>query len=84
MPHCWSLDNGNVHTFGECWLKHQANVMQPLYGQRGAYTDAFRKRYWSLHMTGKMPDGSPRNLTVPTHVPWTGGVMLPPGTAARP
>jgi len=22
-----------------------------------------------------MPDGSPRNLSVPTHVPWTGGVL---------
>ena len=27
------------------------------------------------HKTGRMPDGSPRNLSVPTHVPWTGGVM---------
>ena len=27
------------------------------------------------HKTGKMPDGSPRNLSVPTHVPWTGGVL---------
>ena len=27
------------------------------------------------HKTGRNPDGSPRNLTVPTHVPWTGGVM---------
>ena len=22
-----------------------------------------------------MPDGAPRNLSVPTHVPWTGGVL---------
>ncbi|EOD38412.1 hypothetical protein EMIHUDRAFT_251799 [Emiliania huxleyi CCMP1516] len=21
LPHCWSLDNGNTHTHGECWLK---------------------------------------------------------------
>ena len=75
LPHCWSLDNGNTHTFGECWLKWQKNVATPLYGQRGKYTDAFRHRYWSLHLTGKMPDGSPRNTTVPTHVPWTGGVL---------
>jgi len=26
-------------------------------------------------MTGLNPDGTRRNLTVPTHVPWTGGVM---------
>ena len=24
---------------------------------------------------GRNPDGTPRNLTVPTHVPWTGGIM---------
>ena len=75
MPHCWSLDNGNTHTFGECWLKWQINPLTPLYGQRGNYSAAFRKRHWSLHMVGTMPDGSPRNLSVPTHVPWTGGVL---------
>ena len=26
LPHCWSLDSGNVHTFGECWLKWQVRV----------------------------------------------------------
>ena len=26
LPHCWSLDSGNVHTFGECWLKWQVNA----------------------------------------------------------
>ena len=56
-------------------LKWQADPAHPLYGQRGAYTPAFRKRHWALHLTGNMPDGSRRNLTVPTHVPWTGGVM---------
>ena len=127
MPHCWSLDNGNTHTFGECWLKWQKNVRTPLYGQRtplamhatrhthtrhthpahdtlgtrqysicccvtraqrsvdghvigpcatgGKYTERFRKRNWQLHLTGKMPDGSLRNQTPPTHVPWTGGVI---------
>ena len=75
LPQCWSLDNGNTHTFGECWLKWQANVAHPLYGQRGAFTEGFRKRHRTLHLQGKMPDGSPRNLSVPTHVPWTGGVM---------
>jgi len=76
LPHCWSLDNGNTHTFGECWLKWQVNPQRPLYGQRGAYTERFRKRNWLLHLSGMMPDGlTPRNLTPPTHVPWTGGVM---------
>ena len=75
LPHCWSLDNGNTHTFGECWLKWQANAAHPLYGQRGKYTEKFRRAHWRLHLTGTMPDGSPRNLTPPTHVPWTGGVL---------
>ena len=75
MPQCWSLDNGNTHTFGECWLKWQVDPRHALFGQRGQYTARFRDRYRSLHLTGKMPDGSPRNLSVPTHVPWTGGVI---------
>ena len=79
MPQCWSLDSGNTHTFGECWLKFQVNPKRPLYGQRGQYTERFRQRHWTLHLMGYMPDGvTKRNLTPPTHVPWTGGVM---GTA---
>ncbi len=74
-PQCWSLDTGNWHGFGECWLKWQADTRNPLYGQRGKYTDGFRRRYHMAHKTGHNPDGSPRNLSVPTHVPWTGGVM---------
>ena len=74
-PYCWSLDTGNWHGPGECWLKWQANPQAPLYGQRGKFTHEFRKKHWYAHKTGKMPDGSPRNLTVPTHVPWTGGVL---------
>lgn len=53
--------------FGECWLKYQANPKAPLYGQRGRYSDDFRKRHWNAHRHN--------NLTVPTHVPWAGGVM---------
>ncbi|KAL1530684.1 hypothetical protein AB1Y20_001584 [Prymnesium parvum] len=75
LPQCWSLDTGHKHTFGECWLKWQANVARPLYGQRGRYSDEFRKKHWYAHKTGRNVDGTPRNLTVPTHVPWTGGVM---------
>lgn len=36
FPHCWSLDNGNTHTFGECWLKYQLDPTEPLYGQRAS------------------------------------------------
>ena len=74
-PQCWSLDTGNWHGFGECWLKWQADPAHPLYGQRGKFTEEFRRKHWMAHKTGKNPDGTPRNLTVPTHVPWTGGVM---------
>jgi len=74
-PQCWSLDTGNWHGFGECWLKWQADPKNPLYGQRGKFTEAFRKKNWHAHLTGQNPDGTPRNLTVPTHVPWTGGVL---------
>ena len=29
-PYCWSLDTGNFHAFGECWLKFQADPKHPL------------------------------------------------------
>jgi len=74
-PQCWSLDTGNWHGFGECWLKWQVDPKHPLYGQRGKFTAEFRRKHWNAHKTGRNPDGTPRNLTVPTHVPWTGGVM---------
>ena len=41
----------------------------------GPCAEEFRRVHADAHKTGKMPDGSPRNLSVPTHVPWTGGVM---------
>ena len=44
-------------------------------GSGGRFTEPFRRKHANAHKTGKMPDGSPRNLSVPTHVPWTGGVM---------
>ncbi|XRB07830.1 apple domain-containing protein [Pycnococcus provasolii] len=75
LPYCWALDTGHVHAFGECWLKHQTDPTNPLYGQRGKFTDEFRKTHANAHKTGLMPDGTPRNLSVPTHVPWTGGIM---------
>jgi hypothetical protein len=75
LPQCWSLDTAHKHTFGECWLKWQVDPKRPLYGQRGRYTDEFRKRHRNAHKGGLNVDGTPRNLSVPTHVPWTGGVM---------
>lgn len=75
LPYCWSLDTGNHHGYGECWLKHQTDPTRPLYGQRGKFTEEFRRQHADAHKTGKMPDGTPRNLSVPTHVPWTGGIM---------
>eukprot|EP00967_Tisochrysis_lutea_P047955 scaffold58501_cov33-Tisochrysis_lutea.AAC.1 len=69
LPLCWSLDTGHKHSFGECWLKWQIDATHPLYGQRGRYSDEFRKRHWRAHLTGG------RNLSMPSHVPWTGGVM---------
>ena len=90
LPHCWSADNGNTHLFGECWLKWQSDPEHPLYGQRGRYTEAYRKMNYDKHINGFYPEdknsveamrpfgivpGSRRNLTVPTHVVWIGGVM---------
>ena len=63
LPHCWSLDNGNTHTHGECWLKWQADITRPLFGQRGSYSDEFRNKHRAVR-------GGP-----PSHVPWTGGVI---------
>ena len=39
---CFAFDI-HKHEFGECWLKWQTNPTEPLYGQRGAYTDAYRQ-----------------------------------------
>jgi hypothetical protein len=99
LPHCWSADNGNTHLFGECWLKWQSDPSRPLYGQRGRYTDEYRRRNADKHLNGQYPTdansaklmapfgivpGSRRNLTVPTHVVWIGGVMgAPADTSIR-
>ena len=63
LPVCWGLDTGWNHTLGECWLKWQADPTKPLYGQRGAYTAEYRRKYKYVR-TG-----------APSHVPWTGGVL---------
>jgi hypothetical protein len=90
LPHCWSADNGNTHLFGECWLKWQSDPKHPLYGQRGQYTEGYRRVNRDKHLNGLYPTdsnsvaamkpfgivpGSRRNLTVPSHVVWIGGVM---------
>lgn len=75
LPQCWSLDTGHQHTFGECWLKFQVDPRHPLYGQRGRYSEGFRAKHRYAHMSGVNADGTRRNLSVPSHVPWTGGVM---------
>jgi hypothetical protein len=63
LPICWGLDTGWNHTYGECWLKWQADTSHALYGQRGRYSAEYRARYRSIR-TG-----------APSHVPWTGGVL---------
>ena len=63
LPICWGLDTGWNHTFGECWLKWQADITRPLFGQRGSYSDEFRNKHRAVR-------GGP-----PSHVPWTGGVI---------
>ena len=63
LPVCWGLDTGWNHTFGECWLKYQPDPAHPLYGQRGAYTAEYRRKYRHVRSGA------------PTHVPWTGGVI---------
>ena len=44
LPYCWSLDTGNHHAYGECWLKHQTDTAHPLYGQRGKFTEVRGRR----------------------------------------
>lgn len=61
MPHCWSADNGNTHLFGECWLKWQADPAHPLYGQRGKYTEEFRRRNRDKHLSGFYPPPSDKH-----------------------
>ena len=67
LPHCWSLDSGNVHTFGECWLKWQADPAHPLYGQRGKYTEEFRRRNRDKHLNGLYPPPSDKHSVEAQH-----------------
>ena len=67
MPHCWSADNGNTHLFGECWLKWQADPAHPLYGQRGKYTDEFRRRNRDKHLNGLYPPASDKHSVEAPH-----------------
>jgi hypothetical protein len=71
-------------------LKWQSDPKHPLYGQRGQYTEGYRRVNRDKHLNGPYPTdsnsvaamkpfgivpGSRRNLTVPSHVVWIGGVM---------
>ena len=67
MPHCWSADAGNTHLFGECWLKWQADPAHPLYGQRGKYTDEFRRRNRDKHLNGLYPPASDKHSVEAPH-----------------
>ena len=81
MPHCWSADNGNTHLFGECWLKWQADPQHPLYGQRGKYTDEFRRRNRDKHLNGLYPPPSDKHSVEATsHIDNTmdGSSVSPP------
>ena len=55
---CWSNDVWN-HTYGECWLKHQANPAFPNAGAYGAYPDQYRKKH----------------RTTPPKVQWMSGAL---------
>jgi hypothetical protein len=65
----------SLSLFSRSWLKWQVDRRAPLYGQRGKYTEAFRTQHRNAHLIGLNVDGTPRNLSVPSHVPWTGGVL---------
>ena len=68
LPVCWGLDTGWNHTYGECWLKNQHSPEHAVYGQRGRYSDAFRRKHRHVRKTYYGAD-------TPSHVPWTGGVI---------
>jgi hypothetical protein len=55
---CWSNDVWN-HTYGECWLKHQANPARPYAGAYKGYPEAYRKKH----------------RTTPPMVQWMSGVL---------
>jgi len=58
LPECWSPDIWN-HTFGECWLKIQADIQNPKVNHEGAYSFEYRSHH----------------KTAPLMVPWIAGVI---------
>jgi hypothetical protein len=64
---CWSNDVWN-HSYGECWLKHQANPAKPWAGAYGAYPAGYRRKH----------------KTTPPYVQWLSGSLVPKGTGAVP
>ena len=55
---CWSNDVWN-HTYGECWLKHQADPSRPYAGAYQEYPAMYRKKHH----------------TAPERVQWMSGVL---------
>ena len=52
---------------GECWLKWQTDPAHPLYGQRGKYTDEFRRRNRDKHLNGLYPPASDKHSVEAPH-----------------
>ena len=57
---CWSNDVWN-HTYGECWLKNQADPSRPWAGAYGSYPPLYRKKHRSTPprvqwMSGSLTD----------------------------
>ena len=50
---------GRNHTYGECWLKHQADPARPYAGAYNAYPEGYRKKHH----------------TAPPMVQWMSGVL---------
>ena len=58
---CWSNDVWN-HSYGECWLKHQADPSRPEAGAYGAYPAGYRRKHRTAPeqvqwMSGLLPTG---------------------------
>ncbi|KAL1515008.1 hypothetical protein AB1Y20_004079 [Prymnesium parvum] len=76
LPVCWGLDTGWNHTFGECWLRFFEDPSKPTFGQRGALSAEYRRKF--LHTRRACVDDQPGGMSPgwacpPTHVPWTSG-----------
>ena len=71
-----------MHTFGECWLKWQVNAKRPIYGQRGRFTERFRKKNW-LAFSGSSLTLTPTPTPTPTLTPSLTLTLTPTLTLTR-